>query len=204
MAKVFELTVASTGQNEKQLQRSGLDYEVIHIHPNSHAGYYPGASPIAMKLIFNREGKILGAQAVGTEGVEKRIDVIATAIKLGASAQQLASLELSYAPPYSSAKDPVNMLGYTVNNVMSDRVKTFQWNEVDDLLAQNAYFLDIREEFELATGHFTNSGHIPLNQLRQRMNEIPKDQPIYVYCQVGQRGYNAARILMQNVIKLRT
>lgn len=203
VAKIFELTAASTGQNEKSLKRAEIPYEVIHIHPNSHASYYPGAAPIAMKLIFSPEGKILGAQAVGTEGVEKRIDVIATAIKLGATAEQLAALELSYAPPYSSAKDPVNMLGYTVDNVMGGRVKTIQWHEVDDLLAEGAYFLDVREEFELAIGQFANTKHIPLNQLRGRLAELPTDQTIYVYCQVGQRGYNAARILQNAGLKVK-
>ncbi|MGT2800340.1 FAD-dependent oxidoreductase [Streptococcus marmotae] len=197
VAKVFELTVASTGNSERVLKQAGIDYEVIHIHPNSHAGYYPGASPIALKLLFGKDGKILGAQAVGTEGVEKRIDVIATAMRFGASADQLASIELSYAPPYSSAKDPVNMLGYTADNILSGRVATFQWSQVDDLVSKNAFFLDVREEFELATGTIESSRQIPLNQLRHRLEELPKDQTIYVFCQVGLRGYNAARLLSQ-------
>ncbi|MBJ8349110.1 FAD-dependent oxidoreductase [Streptococcus zalophi] len=197
VAKVFELTAASTGNNEKQLKAAGIDYDVIHIHPNSHAGYYPGASPIALKILFTKEGKILGAQAIGTEGVEKRIDVIATAMTFGAKVEELASIELAYAPPYSSAKDPVNLLGYTADNIKREMVETFQWHEVDQLLASGAYFLDIREAFELATGSFDGSKHIPLNQLRNRLDEIPKDVTIHVYCQVGQRGYNAARILKQ-------
>ena len=197
VAKVFELTVASTGNSERLLKQAGIEYETIHIHPNSHAGYYPGASPIALKLLFGIDGKILGAQAIGTEGVEKRIDVIATAMRFGARADQLASIELSYAPPYSSAKDPVNMLGYTADNILSGKVATFQWSQVDELLSNNAFLLDVREEFELATGTIESSHHIPLNQLRQRLGELPKNQPIYVYCQVGHRGYNAARILSQ-------
>ncbi len=197
VAKVFELTVASTGNSERSLKQAGIEYETIHIHPNSHAGYYPGASPIALKLLFGIDGKILGAQAIGTEGVEKRIDVIATAMRFGARADQLASIELSYAPPYSSAKDPVNMLGYTADNILSGKVATFQWSQVDELLSNNAFLLDVREEFELATGTIESSHHIPLNQLRQRLGELPKNQPIYVYCQVGHRGYNAARILSQ-------
>ncbi|HFI0409318.1 TPA: FAD-dependent oxidoreductase [Streptococcus suis] len=197
VAKVFELTVASTGNSERLLKQAGIEYETIHIHPNSHAGYYPGASPIALKLLFGIDGKILGAQAIGTEGVEKRIDVIATAMRFGARADQLASIELSYAPPYSSAKDPVNMLGYTADNILSGKVATFQWSQVDELISKNAFLLDVREEFELATGTIESSHHIPLNQLRQRLGELPKNQPIYVYCQVGHRGYNAARILSQ-------
>ena len=197
VAKVFELTVASTGNSERLLKQAGIEYETIHIHPNSHAGYYPGASPIALKLLFGIDGKILGAQAIGTEGVEKRIDVIATAMRFGARADQLASIELSYAPPYSSAKDPVNMLGYTADNILSGKVATFQWSQVDELISNNAFLLDVREEFELATGKIESSHHIPLNQLRQRLGELPKNQPIYVYCQVGHRGYNAARILSQ-------
>lgn len=197
VAKVFELTVASTGNSERLLKQAGIEYETIHIHPNSHAGYYPGASPIALKLLFGIDGKILGAQAIGTEGVEKRIDVIATAMRFGARADQLASIELSYAPPYSSAKDPVNMLGYTADNILSGKVATFQWSQVDELISNNAFLLDVREEFELATGTIESSHHIPLNQLRQRLGELPKNQPIYVYCQVGHRGYNATRILSQ-------
>lgn len=197
VAKVFELTVASTGNSERLLKQAGIEYETIHIHPNSHAGYYPGASPIALKLLFGKDGKILGAQAIGTEGVEKRIDVIATAMRFGASADQLASIELAYAPPYSSAKDPVNMLGYTADNILSGKVATFQWSQVDDLVSKNAFFLDVREDFELATGTIESSHQIPLNQLRRRIEELPKVQTLYVFCQVGHRGYNAARILSQ-------
>ena len=196
VAKVFELTIAATGNSERLLQQKGIDYQAIHLHPNSHAGYYPGASPIHLKLLFDSSGKILGAQAIGTKGVEKRIDVIATAMRFGAKADELASIELSYAPPYSSAKDPVNLLGYTADNLLNQRVRTFQWHEVDALFEKQAFFLDIREEFELATGKLADPTWIPLNQLRQRLTELPKDKMIYVYCQVGQRGYNAARLLM--------
>ncbi len=196
VAKVFELTIAATGNSERLLKQKGIDYQAIHLHPNSHAGYYPGASPIHLKLLFDSSGKILGAQAIGTKGVEKRIDVIATAMRFGAKADELASIELSYAPPYSSAKDPVNLLGYTADNLLNQRVRTFQWHEVDALFEKQAFFLDIREEFELATGKLADPTWIPLNQLRQRLTELPKDKMIYVYCQVGQRGYNAARLLM--------
>ncbi len=198
VAKVFELTAASTGNSERMLKNKGIDFQVIHVHPNSHAGYYPGASPIHLKLLFGNDGKILGAQGVGTKGVDKRIDVIATAMKFGGTADQLAEIELAYAPPYSSAKDPVNMLGYTADNMMNDKIKTIQWHEVDELLDQDAFFLDIREDFELATGSLPKGAFIPLNQLRNRLDELPKDKTIYVYCQVGLRGYNAARILMHH------
>lgn len=197
VAKIFELTAASTGNSEKTLKRLEIPYHSIHIHPNSHAGYYPGASPIALKLLFSPDGKILGAQGVGTDGVEKRIDVISTAMKFGATADELAGIELAYAPPYSSAKDPVNMLGYTADNLLTKRIETVSWQEVDELIEKEAYLLDIREEFEQATGKLPNSHSIPLSQLRARLAELPKDQTIYVYCQVGLRGYNAARILMQ-------
>lgn len=197
VAKIFELTAASTGNSERQLKMNKIEYNAIHIHPNSHAGYYPGASPIALKLLFGKEGQILGAQAVGTEGVEKRIDVIATAIKFGARADQLAAVELAYAPPYSSAKDPVNMLGYVADNMMSGKLETFQWSDIEELKEKNAFFLDVREDFELATGTIEGSVQIPLNQLRDRLGELPKDKTIYVYCQVGQRGYNATRVLVQ-------
>jgi len=198
VAKVFELTAASTGANEATLENAGIKYQQIHIHPNSHAGYYPGASPIALKLLFAPDGRILGAQGVGTEGVDKRIDVIATAMQLGAKAPDLAALELAYAPPYSSAKDPVNMLGYTADNMMRGLVETFEWSQVDELREQGAFFLDVREDFELDTGVIEGAKQIPLNQLRDRLDEVPTDQPIYVFCQVGQRGYNAARILAQS------
>ncbi|MGL5684580.1 MAG: DsrE/DsrF/DrsH-like family protein [Vagococcus fluvialis] len=198
VAKVFELTVASTGNSERLLKNKGIDFTAIHIHPNSHAGYYPNASPIHLKLLYGTDGKILGAQGIGTDGVEKRIDVIATAMKLGATADKLADLELAYAPPYSSAKDPVNMLGYTADNILHQKVNTFQWHEVDNLIEKNSYFLDVREDFELATGEINGSHLIPLNQLRNRLDELPKDETIYIYCQVGQRGYNAARVLMHH------
>ena len=198
VAKVFELTVAAAGNNEKTLNGSDTDYKVVHIHPNSHAGYYPGASPLDIKLLFGLDGKILGVQAVGMEGVEKRVDVIATAMKLGATVYDLPDLELAYAPPYSSAKDPANIAGYVASNILEGTIDTFQWHEVDGLIAKGAFLLDVREDFELATGVLGNAYTIPLGDIRARMSELPKDKTIYVFCQVGHRGYNAARILMQN------
>lgn len=198
VAKIFDLTVAATGNNEKVLNAKNIDYKVIHIHPGSHAGYYPGAFPISLKLIFSPEnGKILGAQAVGIDGVEKRIDILATAIKGNLTAFDLQDVETCYAPPYSSAKDPVNMAGYYASNVLEGLVDNIQWNKVDDLIENGEYILDVREELETDMGAIETSINIPLGQIRSRVNEIPKDKPIYVYCQVGLRGYIACRILNQ-------
>jgi CoA-disulfide reductase len=199
IAKVFNLTVAATGNNEKTLKRLGVKYEVVHIHPSSHAGYYPGAAPIALKLIFDKEtGKIYGAQAVGTDGVDKRIDVIATAIKGGLTVEDLTNLELSYAPPYSSAKDPVNMAGYVATNIMEGELEHVQWHEIDQIVAEGGVLIDVREPMEREFGFIQGSMNIPLNELRNRLGELPRDQTIYVSCQVGLRGYVASRILKNN------
>lgn len=204
VAKVFDMTVASTGNNEKTLKKLGLEYQAIHIHPGSHAGYYPGASPISMKMLFNTTtGKILGAQAIGYEGVEKRIDVIATAIMSGLKATDLKNLELTYAPPFSSAKDPVNMLGFVANNIIEELIDTLQWHEVDEILKQGGLLIDIREGIERELGLIEGSIHIPLGELRERLSEIPRDTIINLYCQVGIRGYIAARILTQKGFKVK-
>lgn len=198
VAKVFDLTVAATGNNEKVLKAKNIPYEVVHLHPGSHAGYYPGAFPISLKLIFTpKDGNILGAQAVGLDGVEKRIDVIATAIKGGLTVFDLPDLELCYAPPYSSAKDPVNMAGYYASNVLEGMVETVQWNEIDDLVVKNEFILDVRETFEISLGTIETSVNIPLGEIRDKLAEIPKDKTIYAYCQVGLRGYIACRLLTQ-------
>lgn len=197
VAKVFDYTVAATGNNEKMLKHLGRSYEVVHIHPNAHASYYPGAFPIAFKMLFDpRTGEILGAQGVGMEGVEKRIDLLAVAIKGGLKVADLQDIEPCYAPPYNSAKDPVNMLGYYAANLMEGLVENSQWYEVDDLVSQGAFILDVREPFELVTGVIPKSINIPLSNLRQRITELPKEKEIYVTCQVGQRGYVACRLLM--------
>ncbi|MHC1748291.1 MAG: CoA-disulfide reductase [Cellulosilyticaceae bacterium] len=196
VAKIFDYTAASTGNNERTLKRLGMNYKSIHIHPGSHAGYYPGAFPIAFKLLFDPQtGRILGAQGVGMDGVEKRIDMLATAIKGNLTIYDLQDIEPCYAPPYNSAKDPVNMLGYYAENIMEGLVQNISWEEVDKLNPEKDIIVDVREEFELATGMLPNSLHIPLGQLRTRMNELPRDKKIYVTCQVGQRGYVASRIL---------
>ncbi|MDR7236740.1 CoA-disulfide reductase [Neobacillus drentensis] len=202
IAKVFDLTVAATGNNEKILKRLDISYEVVHIHPSSHAGYYPGAAPIALKLIFDKEtGKIFGAQAVGLDGVDKRIDVIATAIKGGLTVEDLTNLELSYAPPYSSAKDPVNMAGYVASNIMEGELEMIQWHEIDKVIANGGLLIDVREPMEREFGFIEGSINIPLNDLRCKMFQLPKDKPIYVSCQVGLRGYLAARILNNSGFK---
>lgn len=204
IAKVFDLTVAATGNNEKILKRLGVPYEVVHIHPSSHAGYYPGAAPMALKLIFDKEtGKILGAQAVGADGADKRMDVIATAIKGGLTVEDLTNLELSYAPPFSSAKDPVNMAGYVAANIMEGELEAVQWHEIDQIVAGGGLLVDVREPMEREFGFIEGSINIPLNDLRNKLEELPKDQTIYVSCQVGLRGYLASRILKNNGFKVK-
>ncbi|MXO76935.1 CoA-disulfide reductase [Paenibacillus sp. OT2-17] len=202
--KTFALTSASTGNNEKTLQQLGVPYQAVHIHPGSHAGYYPGASPIAMKLLFNPEnGMIYGAQAFGADGADKRIDVIATAIRGHLNVRELADIELAYAPPYSSAKDPVNMAGYVASNIMDGLVQTIQWHEVDDFHRNGGLIIDVRDAVELQAGAIPGSIHIPLAEIRERMAEIPSDLEIAVSCQVGLRGYIAARILTQYGYRVR-
>lgn len=204
IAKVFDLTVASTGNNEKTLKRLGVKYEVVHIHPSSHAGYYPGASSIALKLIFDKEtGKIFGAQAVGADGVDKRIDVIATAIHGGLTVEDLTHLELSYAPPYSSAKDPVNMAGYVASNIVHDELDQVQWHEVNEIIANGGLLIDVRESVEREFGFIEGSMNISLNELRDNIDSLPTDQTIYVSCQVGLRGYLASRILTNHGFKVK-
>ncbi len=198
VAKVFDLTVGSTGSNEKSLIKLGLPYQAIHIHPNSHAGYYPNAKTISMKILYHPETlAIYGAQAVGYEGVDKRIDVIATAIYAKLKVTDLKNLELSYAPPFSSAKDPVNMFGFVSENLQGE-VESFDAKEVDDLRNQNCFFLDVREEIEFELSHIPGAVNIPLSELRSNLDQLPNNQTIYVYCKSGVRAYNACRILSQH------
>lgn len=201
VAKVFDLTAASTGANEKTLLRRGLvkgkDYEQVIIVQNSHAGYYPGALPMVIKLLFSMDGKkIYGAQIVGREGVDKRIDTIATTLRLGGSVNDLESLELSYAPPYSSAKDPVNMAGFTAANVLNGIVRFADWDVIEK--NPDALLLDIREEAEVTAFEIPGAVNIPLGQLRSRLNELDPAKEIITFCAVGVRSYNAARILMNH------
>lgn len=200
IVKVFDLTVASTGWNEKRLKARGINYQAIHTHPGSHAGYYPGSEQMALKLLVTKpDGKILGAQAVGGEGVDKRIDVIATAIRCDLPAPELADLELAYAPPFGSAKDPVNMLGYIAENLLTGFTENVQWYDVRPMQAQGVTLLDVRTKDEFARGAISGSINIPLDDLRERFEEIP-DGKIMVYCQVGQRGHTATVLLRERGI----
>lgn len=202
VAKIFDLTVAATGNNETILKRAGIDYEKVIIHPNSHASYYPDALPMTIKLIFKKDdGKILGAQIVGFDGVDKRIDVIATAIRANMTVYDLEELELSYAPPYSSAKDPVNMAGFAASNILRGDISVFHWDEIEKIDMSKSVILDVRTDMEYQLGNIKGSINIPVDELRENLDKIPKDKDIYVYCQVGLRGYIACRILMQNGFK---
>ncbi|SCZ79187.1 FAD-dependent oxidoreductase [Acidaminobacter hydrogenoformans] len=201
IAKVFDLTVANTGVNEKSLKRAGkaygVDYWTSIIHSKSHAGYYPGALPMAFKLIFDNKGKVLGAQIVGHDGVDKRIDVIATAIRFGGTIEDLKELELAYAPPYSSAKDPVNMAGFTAENILKGDLNVIQWHEIEGLDSEKSVIVDVRDPVERELGYVGGSINIPVDDLRARHGELDKSKTIVVYCAVGLRGYIAARILKQ-------
>lgn len=197
--KVFDLTVSSTGNNEKTLKRLNIPYEKSYTHSLSHAGYYRGATPISLKLIFSpMDGRILGAQAVGYAGVEKRIDVIATAIRAGMTVHDLETLELSYAPPYSSAKDPVNMAGYVAANILIKDHRIIHWDEIKQVDRQTSILLDVRTPMEFGLGTIEGAINIPLDELRNRLAEIPRDKEVILFCQVGLRGYLAFRILIQN------
>jgi NADPH-dependent 2,4-dienoyl-CoA reductase/sulfur reductase-like enzyme/rhodanese-related sulfurtransferase len=195
IVKVFDLSIAVTGWNEKRLRDQGRPYLVIHTHPSSHASYYPGSRTMALKLLVEPlTGVILGAQGVGGEGVDKRIDVIATAIRAGLRAPELADLELAYAPPFGSAKDPVNMLGYIAENRMSGLAETVQWYEVDEHRELGYQLVDVRTRDEFAAGALNAAINIPLDELRQRVNEI-SSHDVIVNCQVGQRGHVATLML---------
>ncbi|WP_339298962.1 FAD-dependent oxidoreductase [Paenibacillus sp. FSL K6-2441] len=201
--KVFGLTGAATGNNEKTLQRMGIPYHVTVVHPNSHASYYPGATPLSIKLLFQPDGTVLGAQAVGYDGVDKRIDDIATVIRFRGTVADLAELELAYAPPYSSAKDPVNMAAYTAENILSERVRVFVPQDLATRDEQTTMLVDVRSELEHANGHIPGSLLIPVDELRDRLYELDPNKEIWVYCQVGLRGYTASRILQQKGYKVR-
>jgi NADPH-dependent 2,4-dienoyl-CoA reductase/sulfur reductase-like enzyme/rhodanese-related sulfurtransferase len=201
--RAFDIAAGCTGLNEKALKRAGLPYKALHLHPGSHAGYFPGAKPIALKLLFDPTTRaVLGAQAVGEDGVDKRIDVIATAIHGNMTIDDLAELELAYAPPYGSAKDPVNLAGMAAQNIANGLVDVAQWEDVAKL-GDGVLILDVREPAEVASGAIPGSLNIPLPQLRKRLEEIPRDREILVHCQSGQRSYNAARLLSQRGFKVR-
>jgi NADPH-dependent 2,4-dienoyl-CoA reductase/sulfur reductase-like enzyme/rhodanese-related sulfurtransferase len=202
--RLFKLTAGCTGASERSLRKAGIPFQALHLHPGSHAGYYPGAEPIAMKILFApNTGKLLGAQAVGHDGVAKRIDVLATALKGGMTVNDLAELELAYAPPFGSAKDPVNMAGMAAQNVLHGDVHLAQWNEIASLDPKQTVLLDVRRPDERANGFIPGSIHIPLDELRSRMNELPRDREIVAYCLSGQRSFFACRILAQNGFRVR-
>ncbi len=197
--RAFDLTVASVGLNERQLLASKIQYEVVHTHPSHHASYYPGAERLDMKVLFEKEtGRLLGAQVIGKEGVDKRIDILATALTANLTIRDLSELELAYAPPFGSAKDPINLAGMTGTNVLDGLTKQVQWHQVPTLTSEGAVIIDVRSSAERAKGFIAGSIHIPLPELRKRLPELARGKEIVVYCQSGQRSYNASRFLEQN------
>jgi rhodanese-related sulfurtransferase len=197
IVKVFDLTVAATGWNERRLKNAGREFLAIHTHPGSHAGYYPGAEQMRLKILIDpHTHRILGAQAVGKAGVDKRIDVIATAIRGEILAEELADLELCYAPPFGSAKDPVNMLGYVADNLLNGSSTSVQWHELSSLMAAGTPLIDVRTAREYEQGHIPGALNIPVDELRDRLNELPASS-VVVTCQVGQRGHTAAMMLRE-------
>ncbi len=205
IAKVFDLNVASTGLNEKTLKRlgreMGKDYLVSITHSKSHAGYYPGSTMMAIKLIFEPSGKVLGAQIVGADGVDKRIDVIATALRYGGTVADLTELELAYAPPFSSAKDPVNMAAYVAENILLEKVGLAHHHEAHDFNPEKTILLDVRDLGEWNRGHVEGAVLIPVNELREKYGQLDAEKEILVYCAIGLRGYIASRILKQHGFK---
>lgn len=198
--KIFDMTVATTGINEQTAKKSGIDCDKVYLSPANHAGYYPGGKLMTMKVLFEKETyKLLGAQIVGYDGADKRIDVLATAMHAGLTALQLKDLDLAYAPPYSSAKDPVNMAGFMIENLSNGTLKQFFWDEVDTLPRDGSItLLDTRTVMEYQRGHAEGFLNIPVDELRERLDEIPEGKSVYVMCQSGLRSYLACRILAQN------
>lgn len=206
--KLFSMAAASTGNNERTLQRMGMeynkDYKVSYIHPMNHVSYYPGATPLTIKTIYDIKGKVLGAQVLGYEGVDKFVDVMATAINFGATIEDLQELELAYAPPFLAAKSPANMVGFMAENEITNFVDNFRSEELKNYDPNKHLLLDIRETLEVETGgEIENSISIPLGELRERLSELDKNKEIWVYCAIGVRGYNASRILSQNGFKVK-
>ncbi len=198
--KAFDLVLATTGANEKALIRAGVPYRKSYTYSGNHAGYYPGASTLLLKLLYTPEGILLGAQSVGGEGVDKRMDVLATALRNRITVNQLTELELAYAPPFNSAKDPVNMAGYVAENILNGRAKFFYVEDVEAINAEDIV-LDVRTEEEFNDGHLPNAINIPLDELRERLHELDKNKKIYIYCAVGIRGYLAQRLFAHNGFK---
>jgi len=196
------MTVAATGNNEKLLKRLNIPYEKSFTHSSSHAGYYPEALPLSLKLIFSPDsGKILGAQIVGYDSVDKRIDIIATAIRAGMTVYDLEKLELAYAPPYSSAKDPVNMAGYVASNILKGDSDIIHWHDINKLDQKKTILIDVRTAEEYSLGSIERAKNIPVDELRNRLSEIPQDREIIIFCRIGLRAYIASRILRQKGYK---
>ena len=198
--KVFDMTAATTGINETNAKKSGLAVDTVILSPMSHAGYYPGGKVMTMKVIFEKESyRLLGAQIIGYEGVDKRIDVLATAIHAGLKATQLKDLDLAYAPPYSSAKDPVNMAGFMIDNIAKGTLKQWHLEDMDKISKdKDVVLLDVRTVCEFSMGHIDGFKNIPVDELRERISEIEKEKPVYLICQSGLRSYIASRILEGN------
>ena len=201
IAKIFDLTVAAAGANAKLLKREGIPYISSYTHGSSHAGYYPGAVPLSIKILFAPEtGVLLGAQVVGFGGVDKRIEMLAQTIQHEGTIYDLMELEHAYAPPYAAAKDPVNMAGFVADNILKDRVRIITWRDIDKLEA-DVVKIDVRTKDEYSLGTIPGFINIPVDELREHLDELPKDKPIVVTCAVGLRGYLAYRILVQNGFK---
>jgi len=199
IVRVFDLTAAMTGASEKSLRSAKLDYRKVYVHPTNHAGYYPGAEPMTLKLTFDpATGKLLGAQAVGGQGVDKRIDVLATAIQAGMTVFDLEEMELAYSPQYGSAKDPINMAGFVAAGLVRGDHPQIDVESVVDSPARPSTLIDVRTPDEFANGHIPGAINVPVDELRSQMPGLPRNRPLAVYCQVGQRGYLATRILLQN------
>ena len=198
--KLFDMTIASTGLNERAATAAGIDYDKTYIYSGSHASYYPGATNMSIKTLWNRgTKKLIGAQIVGFDGVDKRMDILAAAIRFGAKVTDLAALELCYAPPYGSAKDPVNMVGFVAENVITGKIKQFFWHDVEVLPRDGSVtLLDVRTEAEVQRGRIDGFRNIPLDTLREKLSDLPKDKPVYVHCHSGLRSYIACRILIGN------
>ena len=199
IVRVFDKAIASTGLNERQVQALNYDYAAIHIRINNHAGYFPGATPLVLKIIFNKTtGQIYGGQGFGQEGVDKRIDVLSTAIKAGLTVEDLMELEFTYAPPFGSAKDPINMLGYAASNIVEGLSDNIQWHELESVDKSKTILLDVSLETEFSAGNIKGFINIPLDDLRCRMAELDASKDIIVSCRSGQRSYMAERILKQS------
>ncbi|MDO4790379.1 MAG: FAD-dependent oxidoreductase [Porphyromonas sp.] len=202
IAKVFDLTVASTGLPAKALKREGLPYKTATVQPNSHAGYYPNAFPLTLKIVFHPEtGRLYGAQCVGVAGVDKRIDSIAQIIKYNGTIEDLMNTEQAYAPPFSSAKDPVALAGYVAENIISGKMKPIYWRDMQAADPEKVSIVDVRPKEAFDVAHIPGAVHIPLEEIRTRHHEIPRDKPVYIYCTVGFRGYLSSNILIQNGFK---